>query len=110
MKPKSFKIQVAHSLRNLLTGKEVPTPEPGGQDERDGAQRGGEVQTLCLQSGREEPGPHPQVGGEVSRVYWQLPGAVWTGWSLGMFTLTIIPKIHNHIPLIRMLSSFIFLY
>lgn len=88
-----------------MTGKEVPAPEPGGQDERDGAQRGGKVQALCLQSGGEEPGPHPQVGGEVSRVYWQLPGAIWTRWSLGMLTLTLIHKIHSHIPLISYLHS-----
>lgn len=90
--------RVAPYFHIILTGKEVQTTESSGQDEGDSAQRGGKVQTLCLQSGREEPGPDPQVGGEVSRVYRQLPGAFWTGWSLGMFTLTLIHKIYNHIP------------
>lgn len=62
----------------FLTGEKVPAPEPGGQDEGDSAHGGGEVQTLCLQSGGKEPGPHPQVGREVTRIHWQLPGAFWT--------------------------------
>lgn len=69
------------------TGEEISTPGPGGQDEGDGPNGGGEVQALCLQSGGEEPGSDPQVGGEVPRVHWQLPGAVRTRWSLGTFAL-----------------------
>ena len=67
---------------NLLclfpAGEEVPAPEPGGQDERDGPHSGGKVQTLCLQSGGEEPRPNPQVGGKVTGIHWQFPGAFWT--------------------------------
>lgn len=70
----------------MPAGEEIPAPEPSGQDERDSPDGGGKVQTLCLQSGGEEPRPHPQMGGEITRIYWQLPGAFWTGWSLGMFT------------------------
>lgn len=88
-----------HLLYVSLAGEEIPAPEPGGQDEGDGAKCGGKVQTLCLQSGREEPGPHPQVGGEVTGIYWQLPGAVWTRRSLGTFTFTLINKTHSHISL-----------
>lgn len=36
-------------------GEEVPAPEPGGPHEGEGADGGGEEQTLCLQSGGEEP-------------------------------------------------------
>lgn len=62
----------------LLTGEEIPAPGTGGQDERDGPYSGGKVQTLCLQSGREEPRPHPQVGRKVARIHLQLPEAFWT--------------------------------
>lgn len=83
-----------HLLCVLLAGEEIPAPEPGGQDERDGPDGGGKVQTLRVQSGREEPRPHPQVGREVARIHQQLPGAFWTGWSLGTFTFTLIHKTH----------------
>lgn len=58
-----------HFICILLTGEEIPAPEPGGQDERDRPYGGGKVQTLCLQSGGEESRPHPQVGGEVTRIH-----------------------------------------
>lgn len=32
----------------LPTGEEISTPEPGGQNERDGPNGGGKVQALCL--------------------------------------------------------------
>lgn len=57
----------------FLIGEEIPAPEPGGQDERDSSYSGGKVQTLCLQSGREEPRSYPQVGREVTRIHQQLP-------------------------------------
>lgn len=79
----------------LPTGEEVSTPEPGVQDERDGPNGGEEVQALCLQDGGEEPGSHPQVGGEITRIHQQLPGAFWTRWSLGMFPLTLVYKAVN---------------
>ena len=77
---------------SFLTGEQVQAPEPGGQDERDSPYGGGKVQTLCLQSGGEEPRPHPQVGREVTRIHLQLPGAFWTRWSLGTFTFKLIHK------------------
>lgn len=70
----------------LLTGEQVSAPEPGGQDERDGSNGGGEVETLCQQGGGEEPGPYSEVGGEVTRIHWQLPGAFWKRRRMGMFT------------------------
>lgn len=39
----------------FLPGEEVPAPEPGGPHEGEGADGRGEEQTLCLQSGGEEP-------------------------------------------------------
>lgn len=85
-----------HLLCLLLTGEKIPAPGPGGQDERDGPYGGGKVQTLCLQSRREEPRPHPQVGREVARIHQQLSGAFWTWRSLGTFTFTLM---HIHITL-----------
>lgn len=64
-------------------GEEVPAPEPGGPHEGEGADGRGEEQTLCLQSGGEEPRPHPEMGGEIPGVHRQLPGTVRTRWNLG---------------------------
>lgn len=67
----------------FCTGEEVPSPESGGQDERKGADGRREVQTFCLQSGGEEPWSHSEVGREITRVYRQLFGALWSRWNMG---------------------------
>jgi len=36
------------TLNCFWTGKEVPSAESGGQDERESADSGGEVQALCI--------------------------------------------------------------
>lgn len=50
-----FTLGVSHLFFCFLLGEEVPAPKPGGPHEGEGADGGGEEQTLCLQSGGEEP-------------------------------------------------------
>lgn len=59
-----------------LTGKEISSARAGGQNEGEGEDGGGEVQTFSAPCWREEPRPHLQMGGEISRVHRKLPGAV----------------------------------
>lgn len=69
----------------VFTGEYVSAPEPSGQDEGNGPNCRGKVETLCQQGGGEEPGPHSQMGGEITRVHWQFLGTFWSRWSMGMF-------------------------
>ena len=66
-----------------FSGEEVSSAEPGRPYEGEGSHRGGEVQALCLQGGGEECRPHPEVGGKVAGIHWQLPGAVRPRWNMG---------------------------
>ncbi|XP_031440066.1 choline-phosphate cytidylyltransferase B isoform X3 [Clupea harengus] len=71
-------------INNMMSfsGEEVSSAEPGRPYEGEGSHRGGEVQALCLQGGGEECRPHPEVGGKVTGIHWQLPGAVRPRWNM----------------------------
>lgn len=74
----------------VFTGEYVSTPEPSGQDEGDGPNCWGKVETFCQQGGGEEPGPNSQMGGEVTRIHRQFPGTFWSRWSMGVLYFYIL--------------------